>query len=283
MLAGRLGLGTADGRTVSIASPGLGARPAATSVPLLVCLLGSFRILKSGARVAVRSGGKTEQLIGTLALRPQDGVGRDELLGLVWPSSDMVLGAQSLNTLIHSLNRSLGDALGGKPPVVRRDGRYHLNVDAGVAVDVSAFDAATETGDQLARLGDRKGAIESYHGAVELYEGDLVIASDVRHVLERERLRARYLSVRARLADHHFAVGDYASALRNALDLLAHDPCREDAHRMTMRCYVRRGERAQALRQYRVCREILALEFDVSPELGTEALYQLIRLDPARV
>ena len=99
-----------------------------------------------------------------------------------------------------------------------------------------------------------------------LYEGDLVIASDVRHVLERERLRARYLSVRARLADHHFAVGDYASALRNALDLLAHDPCREDAHRMTMRCYVRRGERAPALRQYRVCREILALEFDVSPE-----------------
>lgn len=269
--------------TVSLTTRPIGAPSGATAAPLLVCLLGSFRIVKAGAPVTVRSGGKTEQFLAALALRPQDGVGRDELLGLVWPSSELILAAQSLNTLVHSVNRSLGDAMDGRPPVVRRDGRYYLNVDAGVAIDVRAFDTAAETGDRLAREGDPRGAIQSYDGAVELYEGDLVIGSDVRQVLERERLRARYLSVRARLADHHVAVGDYTAALMNALDLLAHDPCREDAHRIAMLCYVRRGERAQAMRQYRVCRQVLALEFDVTPEPETEALYELIRLDPARV
>lgn len=221
--------------------------------------------------------------LAALALRPRDGVGRDELLSLVWPSSETALASQSLNTLVHSVNRTLGDALARPRPVVRRDGRYRLDLDAGVTVDVHAFDAAAERGDQLGRSGDRSGAIASYDRAVGLYEGDLVIAFDVRQVLERERLRARYLSIQARLADHHFEIRDYAVALLHALDLLDHDPCREDAHRMAMRCYVRIGQRAQALRQFQLCREVLALEFEASPEPDTEALYELIRVEPARV
>ena len=106
---------------------------------------------------------------------------------------------------------------------------------------------------------------------------------DVHQVLERERLRARYLSVRAQLAAHHFANADYTAALTHALDLLAHDPCREDAHRIAMRCYVRRGERAQAMRQYGVCREILAQEFDARPEPMTDELLEMVRLDPGRI
>jgi hypothetical protein len=48
-----------------------------------------------------------------------------------------------------------------------------------------------------------------------------------------------------------------------------------------MRCHVRRGERAQAMRQYRICCSILQDEFDALPEPATQLLYQQIRLDPA--
>ena len=130
------------------------------------------------------------------------------------------------------------------------------------------------------RSGDAPGALRSYRAAIELYVGDLALAALVDHVVERERLRARYLSLRARLADALFAVADYSGALDNALDLLAHDPCREDAHRMAMRSYVRLGQRAQALRQYTVCRSVLAREFDAPPEPLTEALFDLVRLGP---
>jgi DNA-binding SARP family transcriptional activator len=248
-----------------------------------VCLLGSFRILKGDQPVSVRPGGKVEKLVGTLAFHGGSGIGRDELLGLVWPESDYELAGQSLNTLVHSLARSLSDALSGNPPVLRRAGRYCLNTDQGVEIDVRQFDAAVDAGDRRSRTGDLDGANHAYRHAVDLYAGDLAIGSGIQHLIERERLRARFLSVYAHLADLAFAASDYERTLVSALQLLAYDPFREDAHRMAMRCYVRIGQRAQALRQYRTCREVLALEFEARPEESTEELYRLVRTDPGRV
>jgi DNA-binding SARP family transcriptional activator len=250
---------------------------------IVVCLLGSFRVLKDGKPVPLRRGGKSERLLGALALDPRGGIERDELMGIVWPSSDEPLAAQSLNTLVYSLHRSLGEALFGRPPVVREAGRYRLNTEAGVGVDIAQFDSAAAAGDRAERAGDQVLAIRWYVRAAAAYSGDLTIGSQVEHIVERERLRARYLSILARLADHQFAAGDYEATLVNALDVLAYDPCREDAHRMAMRCYVRVGERAQALRQYRLCRDVLAIEFDAVPEPETEALYDTVRLDPGSV
>ena len=87
----------------------------------------------------------------------------------------------------------------------------------------------------------------------------------------------------ARLADYHFGHGEYATCLDVAWRLLGHDPCREDAHRLVMQCYTRLGERAHALRQYRLCTEILRTEFDAAPEPATLALFDQIRLSPERV
>jgi DNA-binding SARP family transcriptional activator len=248
-----------------------------------VCLLGSFRILKGERPVSVRLGGKVEKLVGLLAFHGEAGVGRDELLGFVWPDSDNDLAGQSLNTLVHSLARSFSDALSGNPPILRRAGRYCLNTDQGVAIDVREFDAAVDAGNRQARSGDLEGARRAYQHAVDLYAGDLAIGSGIQHLIERERLRARFLSVYAHLADLAFAAADYERTLVSALQLLGYDPCREDAHRLAMRCYVRIGQRAQALRQYRICREVLALEFDARPEESTEELYLLVRTDPGRV
>jgi hypothetical protein len=50
-----------------------------------------------------------------------------------------------------------------------------------------------------------------------------------------------------------------------------------------MRAYVRLGARAQALRQYNLCRTILANEFEAVPEPATEQLFNLVRTNPGRV
>jgi DNA-binding SARP family transcriptional activator len=254
-----------------------------TETGILICLLGSFRVLKQGRSVHVRSGGKVEQLLGALALGPPRGTSRRDLLGLIWPDSEYSLAGQSLNTLIYSLHRTFADALDGESPIFVMDGRYRLNREAGVAVDVTVFQAAADLGDVRTRTGDWRGAAEAYEAATRTYAGDLTFGSDVRYLVERERLRARFLSVRANLAERAFASGDIGRALGHALELLNHDPCREDAHRLAMRCYVRLGMRAQALRQYRTCREVLALEFGAPPERSTDELYDLVRRDPERV
>lgn len=255
----------------------------AGSHPLMICLLGSFRLVRRGVVLPVRPGGKTEGLLCALAMRSNYRLDRDTLLGLLWPDVDASRAIRSLNSLVHSLRRLVGDALHGAPPVTYVNGAYELNTSAGVTIDTVEFEQRVDAGDRLMRTGHVEAAIASYLEATTLYVGDAVVGGDLHGFVERERLRARHLSLLAVLADHHFAVGDYARALRMALRLLHHDPCREDAHRLAMRCYARMGARSQALRQYRVCRRILAQEYQAAPEPTTDALFRRLLTDPAAV
>jgi DNA-binding SARP family transcriptional activator len=245
-----------------------------------VCLLGGFRLFKDGARLPLRPGGRAETFLATLAFHGKPGIHRDSLIELVWPEAEPVLGAQSLNTLVYSLRRMLGDAVHHGSPVVHGNGRYRLNVEGGVSIDIAEFDDEIDHGDRLMRAGNVDAAMQSYESAIALYEGDLEVGPEVGQVLERERLRARYLSLWAHLGDHHYRIGAYDEALSNALALLRNDPCREDAHRMVMRCYVRLGQRAQALRQYGTCVAGLDMEFGARPEKATTVLYEMVRLNP---
>jgi DNA-binding SARP family transcriptional activator len=250
--------------------------------PIVVCLLGSFRVLQAGRAVLVR-GEKTVTLLGQLALRYAEGIPRDTLRDLLWTTSDAALAGEALHSRVHCLNKLLGALLGGAVPVVYVAGRYRLNSAAGVGVDVADFDALVAAGDWQARAGHQVAAVATYERAVALYHGDLCVGTDVYALLERERLRACYLTLLARLANYAYDKGDDAVCLHYALRLLASDPCREDAHRLIMRCYVRRGERAQALRQYRMCEAILRTEFATSPEAETVALFDQVRLDPRSI
>jgi DNA-binding SARP family transcriptional activator len=255
----------------------------ADASPILVCLLGNFLLLRAGQSVGLHCGGKTETLLCRLGLQSGRRVPRTVLVNLLWPASDSAQATQSLNSLIYSLHKLVGDALGGAAAVLHEDGYYRLNMEAGVGVDIACFDAWAAAGDQQVCIGDLAGAATSYCQSVQLYRGDLAVETDVGSVLERERLRARYLSLLAYLADYQYRAGHYGACLDHAWCLLGHDPCREDAHRVVMRCYLRRGERAAALRHYHVCAHILRAEFDAPPEPATTALFDQIRLRPSHI
>jgi DNA-binding SARP family transcriptional activator len=250
---------------------------------ILICLLGTFRLLQGGRSIALRGDGRSAAVLSHLALRQPCGVPRDDLLNTLWPESDPALSAQSLHSLVYGLNRTLSGYLGGALPIVRGDGCYRLNSAAGVGVDVADFDALADEGDRRRRTGDGGGTAALYGRAARLYRGDLCIGGDLHTVVERERLRARHLTLLAYIADHLFVTGNYTGCLLHALDLLGHDPCREDAHRLLMRAYVRLGERAQALRQYRLCERTLREEFDAPPEPETTELFDQVRLKPQDV
>ncbi|WP_216870967.1 AfsR/SARP family transcriptional regulator, partial [Modestobacter excelsi] len=251
--------------------------------PVLICLLGDFRVLKAGTEVPMRGGGKTAMLLTLLALGQRHRVSRQVLLGALWPDSDESRGSHALSSMLHGLHETLGDALDGAPPIVQRSGACQLNVDAGVGVDTAQFDALVSTAEAHLRTADASAAVAALAAAVDFYRGDVYACDDLRAIVERERLRAVHLSLLSRLADQHFEQQQYVQALRYAMRLLAADPCREDAHRLVMRCHVRLGERAQALRQYRTCARILDVEFGAGPEPLTDALFARIRVAPDSV
>jgi DNA-binding SARP family transcriptional activator len=181
--------------------------------------------------------------------------------------------------LTYELYRLLGQRLGGAQPVLHVGDTYQLNVEAGVGVDVPCFEALAAQARTRAQ-GDPTGAAGLYSRALRLYGGDLCGTGDVHTLIERERLRAIYLNVLAQLADYCFRSEKYMDALEYAQALLATEPCREDAHRLAMRCYVRMGQRSQAMRQYELCTAVLRAEFDTIPEEITSELYDQVRRNP---
>lgn len=257
------------------------ANPA--SWPVFICLLGGFCVLKSGHPLVLRNAEKLSALLSNLAIQDHFSASREQLIHTMWPNTQAELAGHALNSLVYNLHKLLGEAIGGARPILCLDGYYQLNVEAGIGVDIAYFDTLTREGHHQEKTGQMSLAIRTYERAIELYRGDLCIVSNTQALILCEALRARYFTVLARLADHYFEVRNYAECLVYALRLLAADPCREDAHRTVMRCYVRQGQRAQALHQYRVCTAILRSEFNAAPEPSTEALYQQIQFYPDTV
>src|SRR5918998_1770284 len=87
------------------------------SWPVMISLLGNFRLLVAGRLVPIRAGGKREALLGHLALQHDRRVSRERLVQAIWPESELALGLNSLNNLVYKLNRSLGPALQGAAAV----------------------------------------------------------------------------------------------------------------------------------------------------------------------
>jgi TolB-like protein/Flp pilus assembly protein TadD len=67
------------------------------------------------------------------------------------------------------------------------------------------------------------------------------------------------------------------AAMDTAQRLLRLEPTSEEAHRALMRLYLSQGNRAQALRQYQLCRDLLWRELSVKPEPETERLFQELK------
>jgi DNA-binding SARP family transcriptional activator len=251
--------------------------------PIMLCLLGNFRLLVAGELIPIHPGGKSEALLSLLALQSSRRMPRERLVQTLWPARDPALGLRSLNTLVYNLHKLLGPVLNGAAPVLHEDGYYRLNIEAGIGVDVTLFDRLVADGGQYMQADDTTAAFHAYTRAAALYRGDLCFAADAHTLMERERLLARYLTLLADLAELHYQAGDFAIALEYLWQLLVRDPCREDAHRLVMRCYVRRGERAAALHHYQVCVDVLRTEFDAAPEAATVALFNQIRLEPEQM
>ena len=257
--------------------------PDAAPAPIQICLLGSFRLLKAGQPMSLRGGSKIEVLLAYLGLRSDECIARALLTELLWPDSDLPRAEHSFRSLLHSLQRQLGDVLGGAPLIVHSDGCYQLNRAAGVDTDIARFDALVQRGDQQAQL-DYPAAAATYHQAIALYRGDLHVGeADVQAVLTREHLRSHFLALLLRLATLHFDHQQYLEAIELLRRLLYLDPCFEHAHRLLMRCYARLGQRSVAVHHYGLCRDILRSELDTTPDPETHALVDQIRREPHSV
>lgn len=265
---------------------------------LTLSLLGPFQATGAGQTVADIPTAKARALLAYLALNADRPHARATLAALLWPELPDEAALSNLRKTLHRLRLALDAPAPGLADRVLRLTRQTVRLDLShCTVDVIHMRTILETSlahphRQLVRCGP---CLERLAEAAELCGGELLAGlalSDAPEfeewlLLEREATHQQELLVLAALAEADTLRGAYSQAQAYAARQLAIDPCREEAHRQTMRALALAGQRSAALAHYATCRRLLAELLGVEPEPETVALYERIQqgqgLDSAEI
>jgi DNA-binding SARP family transcriptional activator len=201
---------------------------------------------------------------------------REALIGLFWGDYRQDRARGCLNTALWRLRQVLEPA--GVPK-----GTYIVTTTAGEVgfsrtsrfwLDTAEFEDKTAGWLKSSMTSAGPEGVADLEAALSLYTGDLLEGFYDDWVLrERERLRCLYLRGLAYLMRCYGERAMHEEAAACGLQILRLDPLRESVHRELMRSYLKTGRRALAVRQYEMCRDILAAELGIPPMEETQALF----------
>jgi len=248
-----------------------------------IYLLGSFQLLSGspadGATLELHST-KLQVLLAFLTVHRNQRLERCKLGRLLWPHADDSSARRNLREYLYRARQLLAGFLPGAEALEADEDFVAFAPPPDCWIDVAEFERLTRLArDATTRLPD---AIPLLRQANDLYRGDLLASFYDDWVLpERERLRALLIENLAQLGQALYAVGETVEAMLNLHRLLEYDPLQEEAHRRLMEWYAAGGDRAKALHQYELCRQLLADELSATPMPETQQLYAAIRRSPA--
>lgn len=233
-------------------------------------LLGGFALTSGEGASIVLPTRKDRLLLSYLALNAGQALPRERLYGLLWADRDEAQARGSLRQSLAALREAF-HSVGLDPMKSDRD-CVTLDV-AGMSIDAKDF----------ARFAADAASLEH---AILLYRGELLagIESPTPEFEqwfkpERQRLESLAAKVVEQVATSEFPEATVNGALELGRQLLGRDRLREPIYRALMRMLARRLDRAEAMKIYANCRDVLMEELGVAPELETEQLYRDILTD----
>ena len=243
-------------------------------------LLGGFEFTVDGRAVSFQNGPRGLMLLKYLLAhhpRPQQ---RDVLMDVFWPGVDPDRARSRLHVALSGLRRSFKGLI-DVPVVEFRAGRYQLSSELELRTDVEDFERLAAMASEAEHAGDSATAIECCERAIAVYRGDFLVDEPYEDwaLLRRETLRVKYLDLLDRLTTSYLADERIGECISAAQHILHQDACREDAHRLLMRCYARQGRIHQVTRQFELCARAIQSALGCEPSEATATLYRSIRLD----
>ena len=203
-------------------------------------------------------------------------VGRDELVSAIWPDTQ----PNEVEAALHAILSKLRSAF--KKAGLRRDdagidvrlGSIELRLATDAWIDVEASANSVDEAEGALRTGDHQRAWSLSNVVVSIARRPFLPDEEAPWIQSR-RSKLRTLLVRGLqcLSTISAAHGEESLALQYANEMVEIEPFRETAYQHLMRLHVQMGNRAEALRVFGCCRELLKEELGASPSPETEALF----------
>jgi YVTN family beta-propeller protein len=201
-------------------------------------------------------------------------VPRDELADAIWGESPPATWEKAL-TVIASKLRGLVAEDG--ITLTNAFGCYRLDLPEGTWVDLFAAASGAQDAEEALAAGELDQARAAAESAESLARRPFLPGEDGTWVEQKRRdladIRERALSV---LADAGLRSGAAREAAKWAEELIALSPFREAGYRRLMEAHVVAGNRAEALRVYEQCRQLLAEELGAYPSPETDSIYRAL-------
>lgn len=238
---------------------------------LRLTLFGSPRLLVGEQDFTNKVTGKALALLVYLALseRPQR---RDVVADLLWSELSNQQARNNLRYLLSDLRQLVGDYLTITAQTLEfnRQASYWLDVE-------ELRTTLTANADML--------DAQAWQNALNLYQGEFLAGFRVRNAplfeawatAQQEELHALTMHGFEQLAQWHLNEGNITVGLQTVQRLLASEPLHETGQRLLMQLLWSSGQRAAALEQYQLFRQLLRDELGVEPSAVTTALYNQIR------
>ena len=256
------------------------AEPPAGPTRLEALLLGPFEVAIDGRPVTGWRGQLGPSLLKYLLAQPKLSAPRDVLLEQFWPGADADRARNRLHVAVTSLRRTLRTVTAATI-VEFHDGRYRISPELDVDLDVERFERLVEEGLRADLDADAERAAALLWEAASLHRGDFLADSPYEEwtVLPRESLRIAYLDLLDHLARLEATLERTSECIDVAQRVLREDACREDAHRLLMRCYARQGRAQQVSRQFELCCHLLRERLGAGPAPSTVSTYRDARAE----
>jgi DNA-binding SARP family transcriptional activator len=208
-----------------------------------------------------------------LTLHRHQTVHRDEMLTAIWPDDS---GDPGLDPIISKL-RGVLKAAGFAGPDAGIDvsaGTIALRLPPPAWIDVEAAANALDEAEGALRRNDINAAWGLANTAVVITRRPLLANVEAAWIeSQRAALRAMQLRALQCLVTVSAKNDEPLLAIQHASEMVQLEPFRETAYQLLMRMHAAAGDRAEALRVFAKCRELLREELGVSPSPQTEAVY----------
>ena len=252
----------------------------ASTLLLKVFLTGRVAVETDGAVIdEAQLGGRQGRLLfAYLVAERSRPVPRDELAEALWGETPPATSDKALTVIASKLRGALADAgLDGRELLTAAFGCYRLDLPEGTWVDLFAAASGAQDAEEALAAGELDQARAAAESAESLARRPFLPGEDGTWVEQKRRdladIRERALSV---LADACLRSGAAREAAKWAEELIALSPFREAGYRRLMEAHVAAGNRAEALRVYEQCRQLLAEELGAYPSPETDSIYRAL-------
>ncbi len=202
---------------------------------------------------------------------------REEIAEILWAGDPPPQWDSAVKALVSKLRRLLeswAELPAEAPAIENEHGCYRIELPAGAWIDSEAARNALDEAEGALRAGKVREAWAPANVATTIACRGF-LPGEQGAWIERKRREIDEIALRAMDASAEISLrtSQPEVAMRLAEEILSREPFHESGYQRLMLAHAARGNRAEAIRVYHRCRELLKEDLGVSPSVETEALY----------